>query len=243
MMLTKTIQEVSMRVAYLSLVVVALAATLALVHAQAVPDVSGHWEGSLEVPTGPVLMVLDIAKDARGALGGTVSQPAQGINGLPLLKVLIEGQKVTIAARDDQPFSGVLGDDGKSIAGALSLEGYNIPVTFTRIGDAKIDAPVKSPTVDKRFEGAWHGTAGNSDIVLTITNRADGTAIAELVNMSEGGLRVPVARIKPEGARLTLELKAISGSYEGEVNVDGTELSGIYKQGQMQEPITFRRAR
>ena len=72
-------------------------------------------------------------------------------------------------------------------------------------------------------------------------NQPDGTATGAIVNIDQGGLTLPVA-IAQQGANLTLELKAVGGSYSGALNAAGTELVGTYTQGPRAVPLTFRRA-
>ena len=43
-------------------------------------------------------------------------------------------------------------------------------------------------------------------------------------------------------ASVTLDLEAISGSYTGVMNKEGTELVGTFRQGERTAPLTFRRA-
>ncbi len=208
-------------------------------HAQTAPDPTGHWEGQIPVPDHPVEVIFDITRDANGALMGTLSQPSEGVYGLLLQEVLLEGRTLTVIARDDQPFSGTMTDDGKVIDGVLSAQGNDIPISFERMGEAKIDPPVRSAAVDARFTGRWTSSGRLGTLTLDIANHDDGSATAVLINEAEGGLRVPVRTITANGAHVTLELKALSGSYEGDLSADGTAIDGTYAQAGAKAPLTF----
>ena len=74
-----------------------------------------------------------------------------------------------------------------------------------------------------------------------MTNHADGTSTGALVNRGEGGLEIPV-RITQDGARVTLDVPALGGSYAGTLNENATELTGTYSQGGRSAPLIFKHA-
>jgi hypothetical protein len=56
-------------------------------------DPSGHWEA----PGKPVTIEVDLARNPRGELIGTLGNPAEGEKGLPLTKVVVGGREVSFA--------------------------------------------------------------------------------------------------------------------------------------------------
>ncbi len=56
------------------------------------------------------------------------------------------------------------------------------------------------------------------------------------------GLEIPIASITQNASSVTLDLKAVGGSYSGKVNAEGTELVGTFIQGTAVLPLTFRRS-
>jgi len=224
-----------------------LAASLLLcASAQPPADPSGHWEGTIQVPGKQIQIEIDLAKNRNGELTGTISVPAQNLKGLPFLKVAVDGRSLNFHARADQPFTGVLSADGKSISGDLSVSGVSVPLALVRTGEPKIEVPVHSPPVSKALEGTWNGTldvnGAQLRLVLTMLNQPDGIASGSVVNLDEGMLRVPVSSITQAAPSLILDLKAIGGSYAAVLNQDGTELAGMYRQGALVVPLTFRHA-
>ena len=209
-------------------------------------DPSGHWEGSLQVPGLEHNVEVDLAKNSTGTLAGTISIPAEHLTALPLLMVAVEGKAVRFSARQDQTFDGALSDDGKWIVGELKIEGFELPLTFARKGEARIEAPARSAPIGKELEGTWNATmaAGGTSmrIVLTMTNEPDGRAMGRLVNLDEGGLQIPIATITQKDSSLTLDVKAVGGSYSGALNEAATELVGKWTQGASVVPLNFRRA-
>lgn len=219
-------------------------AALALAAAVAVPqravDPTGHWEGTVEAPAMTIAFQVDIGKTPDG-FAGAITIPSQHLKGLPLTKIAVDAESVTFGAREDQLLSGSI--DGKTMSGSYSAGPMSLPFTLTRTGDAAIDPAPTSPAVSKQLEGTWRGTlddtAGHLELVLTMTNRPDGTAVATIVNVSEGGLRIPVV-VSQHASTVTVESRAVPGTFTGELTAAG-ELKGTFQAGDASAPLTFRR--
>jgi hypothetical protein len=56
-------------------------------------------------------------------------------------------------------------------------------------------------------------------------------------------LEIPIATITQKASSVTLDLKAIGGSYSGALNAEGTALVGTVTQGAAVLPLTFRLAK
>jgi hypothetical protein len=213
--------------------------------AQTAADPSGHWQGTIQAPGMDVGFEIDLAKKASGEFAGTVTIPAQQIKGLPLLKVAVDGEAVTFYARSDQPLKGVLALDGRSMSGDFFMNGASAPFSMTRIGDAKIDVPVRSAPITTDLEGTWNGTVDvggmQMRLVLTLANQPDGTATGRIVNLDEGGLQVPVV-ITQRAPSVTLDTTGVVSSFSGTLNAAASELAGTITQGGFSAPLTFRRA-
>src|SRR6476660_889850 len=132
-------------------------ASVSPLRAQTIADPSGHWQGELEVPGMAVAFEVDFAKNGAG-YAGAVSIPSQKLKGLPLTKVTVDGRSIAFEARADQPLTGQLSDDGKSIAGDFQMMGASVPFVLTRSGEARLEAPPKSPRVTNALAGRWDGT-------------------------------------------------------------------------------------
>jgi len=212
--------------------------------AQAPVDLSGHWEGSIDAQGNGLGFELDLFRTDTGDWGGTMNVPSQHLKGLRLLKIGVEGQAVRFFARRDQPFGGSLSADGRSISGDYSVEGFSLPFTLSRTGDARVEPPLASQPITHALEGSWIGTLQGSGLtlrlVLTMKNQPDGTAIGRVVNLDEGGLEIPVM-ITQDGTKVTLQGGIGAGSFSGVVNTAGTELVGTWTQGGQSLPLSFRR--
>jgi hypothetical protein len=227
--------------------VIALSLVPSRLVAQTAADPSGHWEGSFQTAEISGVFEIDLQKTSNGNYIGTVTIPAENVKGLPLSKVHVDGERVTFSARDDQPTTVRISDDGKTMSGDMTAQGYRLPVSLTRTGDAKIEAPVTSAAVASQFEGTWNGTITSEGkqvrLVLSLTNQPGGRAVGSIVNLDQGNLTIPVSAITQTASEIAIELKSIAVSYSASLNADGTELAGTFTQGTKSAPLTFQRAR
>jgi hypothetical protein len=212
----------------------------------AAPAPSGHWEGSIELPDQPLAIQIDLAKKGD-KWDGTITIPAQKLKGFPLGGIEVSGDKATFAisgAPGNPVFSGDIAKDGQTISGTFTQGGGTLPFKLTRSGDAKFEAPPKSTPVTKDLEGSWAGTLdvdGKSlRLVLKLTN-ASGGATGTLVSVDQNGAEIPITAVVQKGTHLSVTLRPINGSYEGDLK-DG-QLVGTWTQGTMSRPLTFARSK
>lgn len=219
-----------------------------LLHAQDAPDVSGHWDGSIQAPQMDVAIAIDLTKDATGALTGTFDSPARAVRAFPLSSISATGTSVTfeLKANGGGTFRGTLTPDGKSMNGTFAMPGpdgqsMEIPFQLTRTRDAVIDAAPKSPSITKTLEGKWTGTIvveeTEKPIALHLSNHADGSSTGML--RTDDGVEVPIWRIAQTEAGVRLEVRMVGGSWEGKL--EGDALVGTWTQGTFTAPLTFHR--
>ncbi|MCA1561813.1 MAG: hypothetical protein LC804_16620 [Acidobacteria bacterium] len=215
--------------------------------AQTAGDPAGHWEGTVQAPNMAVKVEIDLAKNSKGELAGTFGQPAQGVKGLPLSTVAVNGRSVRFVVKagpDISTFEAVLAEDGKSMSGDVTLAGQSVPFTLTRTGDARIAPTPKSPAIGKELEGTWNGTLDGGGrqqrLVLKMANQADGTAAGTIVSLDGSGVEIPIAMAQ-KGSNLTIDVPSVGVSYAGVLNAAGTELVGTWTHGPAVVPLTFRR--
>jgi hypothetical protein len=196
-----------------------------------------------------VKIEVDLTKNSKGELAGTFGNPTQNLKGLPLSNCAVEGRSVRFqikGAPGERTFEGALAADGKSMSGHYTQSGYTMPFGLTRTGDPRIEAPARSAPIGKELEGTWIGTldVGGKQVrlVLTMSNQPDGTATGSFVNVDEG-LEIPITTITQKVSSVTLDVKAVGGSYSGALNPEGTELVGTLTQGPAVLPLTFRLAK
>ena len=205
------------RVPRLLLAASLLTAPAAPLLAQPALDPSGHWTGAIHVPafngapSREVAIDIDLINNAGGVLGGTFSQPEQGVKGLPLSNVSRDGHTV--------PF------DLKRIGDA-------------RIAAAPKSAPI-GKELEGTWNGAIDVGGKQERLVLTMTNHADGTASGTIQDLDGSNVEIPIA-ITQKASDVTIDVTVVGASYTAALNANG-ELSGTWAQGPVSLPLTFKR--
>lgn len=230
-----------MKHVYIAVAVTLLATSGA--QAQKPLDLSGHWKGTIEIPNTPADFELDIARNARGELDGTVTAGVDKVT-IPLQKISLEGRRLTFYARTDQPMQAEISESGTIASGTATLAGYSLPFSMGRTGEAKIDPQPTSAAVSHALEGVWKGTVsaggGQYHFVVTVKNQPDGRATATSVSVDEGGLILPLTVVQ-DGANVKFESRNVPIAFAGTLNPAGTELAGTFTQGATSLPLTLTR--
>jgi hypothetical protein len=140
-------------------------------------------------------------------------------------------------------FNGTLSKDGKSVSGQFTQGGGSVPFAITRTGDAKFEPVPASTPVGKEIAGTWEGSlyAGGTTLrlVVKLSNGADGKATGTLVSVDQGGVELPLAAIVQTGAHLKFLVRAVAGTFEGDLK-DG-QLTGTWSQGPGNLPLVLKR--
>jgi pimeloyl-ACP methyl ester carboxylesterase len=95
------------------------------------------------------------------------------------------------------------------------------------------------------ISGDWQGTLntgmGELRLVLHVTKAADGTLTATIDSVDQGANGIPVKSATLKASKLSLDVEAVHGTYEGAVAADGKSISGTWSQGQAL-PLEFKKA-
>lgn len=215
--------------------------------AQAV-DPSGHWEGAVQLPNAPLVIEVDLSRNAKGELAATFAEPSAGVKGYPFSKVEMEGRTIRLvlkAGEHPSTFTGTLSADGKTIAGDAEQGGAKTTFTLTRTGDAKVAAQPKSTRISKELEGKWNGAVDVGGkpmrLILTMKNAEDGSAAGTIVSPDGSGIEIPVG-IKEAANEIAIDVPSVGASFAGTINATKSELSGKWTQSNITLPLTFRRS-
>lgn len=220
------------------------------------PEVSGHWEGQLEAPGMPIEIRVDLARSADGTWTGTLDVPAQGIRGLPLDAITVEGRAVNFKAPGipgEPTFKGLVSEDGAAISGDMTQAGHTIPFSIRRKEKAEGE---DSASIYRDFlqpgkpgvglAGSWRGLleAGpmRLRLMLNVKPGADGALSATLDSLDQKALGTPVDTLTLDGRAVHFEIGQIHGTYQGTLTEDGAQIEGQWTQGGAPLPLTFKRA-
>ncbi|MBB5328575.1 hypothetical protein [Tunturiibacter gelidoferens] len=90
------------------------------------------------------------------------------------------------------------------------------------------------------WQGAFKVDGTKLRLVLHINSSPSGTLEATIDSLDQDSPGIPVDTITFDGTTLKLSVSQVKGSYEGKMNEDGTEISGIWIEGKRLN-LKFRR--
>jgi hypothetical protein len=211
--------------------------------APAIP--AGRWEGSVQTPSAPIVIVLDLESAGGSSWMGSAIFPAFGVKGAPLKDIKVEGAAFACtvkSAMGEPKITAKLAEDG-TLSGTYEQGGHSLPVSFKRVGDAQVDLPRRSTPIQKELEGEWRSVLVVGDfkmqLVLKLDNPAQAAASGSL-SMS-GGQPMPVEFIAQQGDGLELTVPAANFGYEGRFDKSGDELKGVLRAGSLELPLAWHR--
>ena len=229
-----------------------LSAWLAVAAAAATPavvplDAAGRWQGTIHVPGADVEAVVDLARSDDESWIGSMVAPALALPGTPLSALSVEGAQVRFTLKGvlgDPRFEGRLRKDG-TLAGLFLLGGNQAPFELKRTGPPEVETPPHSTPVAKPFEGVWSGRTelmGNPLLVrLTLGNDAAGAPAVKFFIQGHNPHDMAVDLVTQEAAFLTVHTPDLGGlRFEGRLNADAGEITGILQQGPAEAPLVLR---
>ena len=98
----------------------------------------------------------------------------------------------------------------------------------------------QAPSLDGNWMGTLDVGAAKLRLVLHVTQSPAGmTATMDSIDQGANGMKIDA--ITFTGNAVHFELHMIQGSYDGAMKADGSEISGQWKQGGAELPLTFKR--
>jgi uncharacterized protein len=231
---------------YLAILAGALLLAPAAVLAATTP--AGVWEGTIQTPNGDLGVVFNLHRDGD-KWAGEADVPMQGVSGLPLINVKVDGAAISFAlpaVPGDPHYEGKLSEDGKTISGNFSQGGATLPLDLKWKSEPRAveKAPANVGDV-QALEGAWEGTMdanGNAiHLRFNFTKNADGSVKATLDVASQSISGLAFNSIARTGDAVKMELKVLGASYEGTLNKDASAMTGTWSQGGGSLPLTVQR--
>jgi hypothetical protein len=206
-------------------------------------DIGGDWQGTMKTGMGELRLVLHVAKNADGTLKALVDSPDQAAAGVPIDSITLEGNKLRFASSAlKASYEGTLkGTD--SINGNWT-QGQKLPLDFKRT-----TSPVKTvhkPAAPSDIDGTWEGTLdipqGKLRLIFHLQNTEDGL-MATMDSPDQKMTGWPATSLTRKNSSIKIEMKQISGSFEGKVSKQLDSISGDWNQGPSSIPLMLKRAK
>lgn len=195
-------------------------------------SLAGEWKGTLmsQLP-----LMLHLGVDAKGALTATMDSPSQGANGLASANVKLAGTTLSF----DIPsvagnYTGTVSADGKSISGTWSQQGHSLALVWTFAGTAAQAAAAEAAVKPSPIDGDWAGaiSAGGQTlhVVFHFKTAPDGI-LCSMDSVDQGAHGIPCGDVNISGKHVSLDAKAVNGTYSGTLRADGKHMDGTWSQG------------
>ncbi|MGZ7065877.1 MAG: serine hydrolase domain-containing protein, partial [Candidatus Aminicenantales bacterium] len=107
------------------------------------PDLAGHWDGAIALPSVKLQINLDFTKLPDGAWKGDISIPLQNIKDMPLSDIKLDGMNASFAIPGipgNPAFAGTLSADGSKLTGGFTQGGQKFTFELTRGADPSAKA-------------------------------------------------------------------------------------------------------
>ncbi len=213
-------------------------------------DLQGYWEGVLQA--GADLRIgVKVSKSPDGAYSATVDSIDQGAKDIPVSEFSYTNRVVNIEMKSLRGnYQGTLNPNGTEISGSWTQLGRNYPVTLKRTTPPPLDASIPAQALVRRpgsdLQGYWKATLAVGPLqlrlLLKISESTNGTYKGTIDSVDQGAKNIPITDIVYTGPGVELDLAAIGGHFEGDLNKEATEMSGRWMQGGQSLPLVFKRA-
>ena len=197
------------------------------------PAVAGDWAGTLTAGPAQLRLVLHIAAAKDGSLTATLDSIDQGANGIPVNSITVTGSKLSLTVDAVQgTYAGTVNNDASAITGTWS-QGQPLELNFKR-AEPKAAAPAPKPATPSDIDGTWQGVLdtprGKLRILFKIVNMDTGLS-ATAQSPDQSPMWMPTTSVTRTGEKLTIVMKGLGATFEGQINAAKDTIDGSFTQG------------
>lgn len=104
------------------------------------------------------------------------------------------------------------------------------------------DAPGPATPVAGTWQGTLpNGMGGQIRVVLHVERAAEGALKATMDSPDQNATGIPVAKVALQDQKLTLDVTAVAGSYEGTLDAARGEITGTWRQNGQEIPLLLKK--
>ncbi|HEY4246492.1 MAG TPA: hypothetical protein VGM64_06515 [Lacunisphaera sp.] len=225
--------------------------------AEPAKDITGSWHGVLTAGQLKLRVVFHIAQSTNGELTATMDSLDQGARGIPMNRVILTGDSLSIEAITIHGlYKGTLDAAGNAISGQWSQGPNNLPLNLVK-GTAADTAPdteslspadlAASKEAAKKILGTWNGLlapdTASLRLRINLTRAADGTATGTMDSLDQGANGLPLSAVTLKNGKVRFEVRGVGGVYEGALTADGATLNGQWQQNGNTLPLDFQKTK
>lgn len=206
-------------------------------------DIAGDWQGSIRTGMGELRLVLHVTKNPDGTLKGTIDSPDQNAAGIAIDSITLDGNKLKFTSAPlKASYEGTLkGSD--SVTGSWT-QGQKLPLDFKKTANPvkTVHKPASPSDIDGNWEGALDTPQGKLHIAFHLINTEDGL-IATMDSPDQKVKGWPATSVTRKGSSIKIEMRQISGYFQGKVDKSLESMSGDWNQGPTGIPLELKRAK
>jgi hypothetical protein len=217
-------------------------------------QIAGDWQGKLNGGGMEFRVAWHVVAAKDGSFTSTLDNLDQGIFAIPVKSTTINGSHVALTVDDDVQANGESVHVKGVFEGAFDKDATELKGTWTQIEPAQppaeldlkhvsAQAAAKPAAASDQITGDWIGAidvrGSQLRLAMHVTAAKDGGLTATLDSVDQGIFGIQVTTVTFFDSKLSLQIDALNGSYEGTVNKDGTAIDGTWTQGDG-IPLTFK---
>ncbi len=206
-------------------------------------DIAGDWQGTIRTGMGELRLVLHVTKSADGTLKASVDSPDQNAAGVTIDSITLEGNKLKFASAPlKASYEGTL-KGADSINGSWT-QGQKLPLDFKKTTNPvkTVHKPAPPTDIDGKWEGVLDTGQSKLNIIFHLTNTEDGL-IAVMDSPDQKVTGMPSTSVSRKGSSIKIEMKQISGYFQGKLDKNLETMSGDWNQGPSGIPLQLKRAK
>jgi hypothetical protein len=211
---------------------------------------SGRWEGTVQIPSRELEVVVDLAKTEDGLWQGSIVVPGLNLPAAQLVDIAVQDSDVSFGMKTgrglDASFKGHFNANG-TFSGDFIQGGNRAPFALKKTGAPQVVTPLRSTPVTNDIEGEWKGEyqifGTPRHVTLKLANGAKNSATAEFIVVGRKVNNLPVDVVRQEDDLVTIESNQTGIGYEGRFNKEANEIRGTFIQGPIELPLVLHKSK
>ena len=205
----------------------------------------GIWSGTLQAGDTALHFVLHITSSDHGSFVATLDSLDQGVYGIEARVLEPSGSTFKFEIQSvNASYQGEVSVDHRTIDGTWLQGGASLPLAFHR--QPHLSASRNPQGAVATSEGTWQGALETNGmryrLQLRISHDAQGKLVASMDSIDQGINGFRAAQVTQSQSAVHLDLPAIRGVYDGNLNAANEVLSGTWRQGADSSELTFKRS-
>jgi uncharacterized protein len=205
----------------------------------------GGWSGTLHAGDTELHLVLHVTRGDHESLAGTLDSLDQGVYGIEVgsLTQSKSSFKFDIPSVNAS-YEGEISADRHAIEGTWSQGGVTLPLIFRRQPRVTISRTPAGAVATS--EGTWQAALESNGmryrLQLHISHDEQGQLVASMDSIDQGINGFRASEVTQSDSAVHLDLPAIRGVYDGNLNTVRNTISGTWRQNGDSAALTFKRS-